>query len=131
LGIFSSLFGSGKVVDKVAPEVRRNTEAVGVYMKSAHETKSAFSDFTFSYLYTISEPITQGGVYGSVIYTKVDSPVHANIAGLEADSKVDPRPHRRDRRCSRTDLDGIRIRSNYDRTNRSQLDKGLAARGIT
>jgi len=87
VGIFSSLFGSGKVVDKVPPEVRQNTEAVGVYMKSAHETTLAFGDFTFSYLYTSSEPITQGGVYGSVIYIKVDSPVHENIAGLEADSK--------------------------------------------
>lgn len=87
MGIFSSIFGSNKFIDKVGPNVRQNTELVGTYMKGAHDGIQKFGDFTFEYLYTSSEQITQSGLYGSVIYIRVNSPVHENVALLAVDFK--------------------------------------------
>ena len=67
MGFFSSLFGSP--VDKVFQKV------------------TEYDDFTFEYLYTTSELITQDGEYGTVIYIRIDSKVHKNVAALPVDSK--------------------------------------------
>lgn len=83
MGIFSSLFG--KPVDKVGSDVRLNTDAVDAYMKNTHASVFESGDFTFEYLYTNPEPITQSGVYGSVIYIRIESPSHEFVAGLPVD----------------------------------------------
>ncbi len=83
MGILSSLFG--KPVDKVGSDVRQNTDAVDTYMKSIHASVFQSGDFIFEYLYTSSEPITQSGVYGSVIYIRIESPSHEFVAGLPVD----------------------------------------------
>ena len=85
MGFLSSLFGSGKKVDKVGADVRMNTDQVDSYMKEAHSEEFNYGDFTFEYLYTSSEPITQSGVYGSVIYIRIESPVHEYVAKLDVD----------------------------------------------
>jgi hypothetical protein len=83
MGILSSLFG--KPIDKVGSDVRQNTNAVEAYMKNTHASVFQAGDFNFEYLYTSSEPITQGGVYGSVIYIRIESPSHEFVAGLPVD----------------------------------------------
>ena len=83
MGIFSSMFG--KPVDKVSSQVRENTALVDLYMKSAHSNVAKYEDFTFEYLYTSPEPVTQGGTYGSVIYIRVESPVHEYVSTLPVD----------------------------------------------
>ena len=85
MGIFSSLFG--KPVDKVGSDVRQNTDLVDAHMKESHDQISEIGDFTFEYLYTSSEPITRSGDYGSVIYIRVQSPVHENVSSLPIDFK--------------------------------------------
>jgi hypothetical protein len=84
MGFFSSLFGSP--VDKVGSDIRENTEIVSTFMESFHKV-TEYDDFTFEYLYTASEVITQDGKYGSVIYIRIDSKVHENVAALPVDSK--------------------------------------------
>ena len=83
MGIFSSLFG--KPVDKVGSDVRKNTDAVDAYMKNIHSSVFESGDFNFEYLYTSSEPITQSGVYGSVIYIRIESPLHEFVNVLPVD----------------------------------------------
>jgi len=85
MGIFSSVFG--KPVDKVGPEVRLNTELVDAHMKVIHSNSFHSGDFIFEYLYTSSEQITSSGAFGSVIYIRVQSPVHESVAALPADSR--------------------------------------------
>ena len=85
MGFLSSIFG--KPVDRVSPIIRQNTDLVDAYMKSAHENTIQLGDFTFEYLYTSSEPITQNNVFGSVIYIRIESPVHEHVAGLSENSK--------------------------------------------
>jgi hypothetical protein len=87
MGFLSSLFGSPKVVDKVSSDVRLNTDQVDSYMQGVHGSDLKYGDFTFEYLYTSSEPITQSGTYGSVIYIRIESPVHDNVAALDVDTK--------------------------------------------
>ena len=84
MGFFSSLFGSP--VDKVASEIRLNTERVSIFMETFQKV-TEYDDFTFEYLYTTSELITQDGEYGTVIYIRIDSKVHKNVAALPVDSK--------------------------------------------
>ncbi|MDC1011583.1 hypothetical protein OAQ60_02615 [Methylophilaceae bacterium] len=84
MGFFSSLFGSP--VDKVASEIHLNTERVSIFMETFQKV-TEYDDFTFEYLYTTSELITQDDKYGSVIYIKIDSKVHKNVAALPVDSK--------------------------------------------
>lgn len=86
MSIFSSMFG--KPVDKVGSNVRQNTELVDTHMTSVHSKIVKYGDFTFEYLYTSPEPISQGGTYGSVIYIKIDSPVHEYVAKLPIDLQV-------------------------------------------
>ena len=83
MGFFSSLFG--KPIDKVGSDVRQNTDAVDGYMKNIHASVFESGDFTFEYLYTSSEPITQSGAYGSVIYIRVESPSHEFVSVLSVD----------------------------------------------
>lgn len=83
MGFLSSMFG--KPVDKVGADVRKNTELVDSHMKAVHIVPFQSGDFLFEYLYTSSEPITQSGIYGSVIYIRIQSPVHEHVAGLAAD----------------------------------------------
>jgi len=85
MGIFASVFG--KPVDKVGPEVRLNTELVDSHMRGVHSCGFQSGDFIFEYLYTSSEPITPSGGYGSVIYIRVQSPVHDSVAALPVDSR--------------------------------------------
>jgi hypothetical protein len=84
MGLFSAIFG--RPVDKVSPEIRLNSELAGEYMKEAHPSAIQFGDFVFEYLYVNSEPITQSGIYGSVIYIRVTSSENKNLAGLPTDS---------------------------------------------
>jgi hypothetical protein len=80
MGLFSSLFG--KPVDNVGAAIRENTVIVDAYMKECHSEIEEYGDFTFEYLYTTSEKINQTGDYGSVIYIRVDSPIHEHVANL-------------------------------------------------
>ena len=80
MGLFSSLFG--KPIDNVGAAIRENTVAVKAYMKECHSEIEEYGDFTFEYLYTTSEKINQVGDYGSVIYIRVDSPIHEHVANL-------------------------------------------------
>lgn len=75
----------GKSVDKVGSDVRENSTAADLFMKKVHSETTKYGDFTFEYLYTNSEPITPDGSYGSVIYLKIDSPVHEYVATLPTD----------------------------------------------
>ena len=83
MGIFSSMFG--KTADKVGSDIRQNTELVDTHMNSIHSEILKYGDFTFEYLYTSPEPITQGGTYGSVIYICIESPVYDNVSSLPED----------------------------------------------
>ncbi len=83
MGIFSSMFR--KTADKVGIEIRQNTDLVDTYMNSVHSDIVKYDDFTFEYLYTSPEPITQDGTYGSVIYIRIESPVHENVSSLPED----------------------------------------------
>jgi hypothetical protein len=56
-------------------------------LRKTHSNKVQYEDFTFEYLYTNSEPIALGGVYGSVIYIRVDSTVHESVYMLPVDTK--------------------------------------------
>jgi len=84
MGFLSFLFGNP--VDKVGSDIRENTERVSTYMETFHKV-TEYDDFTFEYLYTTSELITQDGKYGSAIYIRIDSKVHENVAALPVDSK--------------------------------------------
>jgi hypothetical protein len=83
MGVFSSIFG--KPADKVSSQVRENTALVDLHMQTAHAKVVMYGDFTFEYLYTSPEPVTQGGTYGSVIYITVESPVHEYVSNLPVD----------------------------------------------
>jgi len=85
MGILSKLFGKPKLVDKVPPPIRVNTECVSKHMETLHPKIEKIGDFTFEYLYTSPEPITQNGDYGSVIYIRIGSDVHENVPQLEND----------------------------------------------
>ena len=85
MGIFSSMFG--KPVDKVSSQVRENTALVDSHMKATHSKVAKHGDFTFEYLYTSPEPISQSGTYGSVIYIRIESPVHEFVSTLPVDLK--------------------------------------------
>jgi hypothetical protein len=78
----------GKKVDKVSSEIRENTTAVDSHLKKIHSNSASYDNFTFEYLYTSSEPISQFGDYGSVIYMRVDSPVHQPVYSLPVDSQA-------------------------------------------
>ncbi len=82
MGIFSLLFG--KPVDKVSSDIRTNSSRVETYMDTFPKD-FVYGDFTLSYFYTNSEPIAHGGVYGSVIYMMIDSPVHQFVSTLPVD----------------------------------------------
>jgi hypothetical protein len=84
MGIFSFLFG--KPIDKVPSHIRSNTDKVDSYMRQNHPESVRFGDFTFEYLYTTCEPITQYGDYGSVIYIRIESPVNEFVSALPVDS---------------------------------------------
>jgi len=77
----------GKPADKVGADVRQNSILVDLFMKDVHPKTTKYGDFTFDYLYTSSEPISQSGNFGSVIYIKIESPVHEYVAVLPVDSK--------------------------------------------
>ena len=62
MGFFSSIFG--KPVDKVGIQVRENTALVDSHMQATHSEFAKYGDFTFEYLYTSPEPISQSGTYG-------------------------------------------------------------------
>ena len=84
MGFLSFMFG--EPVDKVGSDIRRNTEIVSTYMETFRKI-TEYDDFTFEYLYTSSELITDDGKYGSVIYMRVDSKAHENVAAFPVDSK--------------------------------------------
>jgi hypothetical protein len=83
MGILNGLFG--KPVDRVGDDVRQNSVAADKYLKKAHSEIIQYGDFTFEYLYTNSEPISQGGAFGSVIYIMIESPVHEFVSTLPVD----------------------------------------------
>ncbi len=83
MGIFSALFG--KPADKVGIAIRENSTLVDTHMKSIHSDIVQYGDFTFEYLYTSNEPISSNGTYGSVIYIRVESPVHEFVSSLPKD----------------------------------------------
>ena len=85
MGILSKLFGKPKLVDKVPPPIRVNTECVSTHMDTVHPKIEKIGDFTFEYLYTSPEPITRNGDYGSVIYIRIDSDVHESVPQLAID----------------------------------------------
>lgn len=86
MGFFKSLFG--KPVDKVSSDVRQNSISVGLFLSKAHSNIVQYGDFTFQYLYTNSEPIAQGEIYGSVIHIRIESPVHESLYQLPIDTKT-------------------------------------------
>ncbi len=83
MGIISSMFG--KPVDKVGSDVRQNTSSVDSHMNIVHSKIVKYGDFTFEYLYTTPEPITEDGAYASVIYIRIESPVHGEVSILPND----------------------------------------------
>jgi len=86
MGFFNSLFG--KPVDKVSSDIRQNSTSVDLFLNKIHSNIVQYGDFTFQYLYTNSEPIAQGGIYGSVIYIRIESTVHESLYQLPIDTKA-------------------------------------------
>jgi hypothetical protein len=85
MGIFSKIFG--KPIDKVGQEIRSNTDWLDGYMQEVHSEVIQYSDFTFEYLYTTSEQITENGDYGSVIYIRVERSNGEDLSSVSHDDQ--------------------------------------------